>query len=45
MILIEADSLAPDAEIGYRFTPGLEPIRGEKRQVQIGPSGPASEGA
>ena len=40
MILVEADVLAPCAEIGYRFTPGSEPVRGEKRQVHIDPHGP-----
>jgi len=33
MILAEGDALPADSEIGYRFTPGLEPIRGEKRSV------------
>lgn len=44
LILVEAGALAPDAEVGYRFTPGSEPVRGEKRQVHIGPNGPTSEG-
>jgi len=31
LILAEGDALLPEAEIGYRFTPGSEPIPGEKR--------------
>src|SRR5262249_43450121 len=37
MILVEDDSLPADSEIGYRFTPGLGPIRGEKRAVATAP--------
>jgi hypothetical protein len=33
MILAEGGTLPTGAEIGYRFTPGSEPIRGEKRPV------------
>jgi len=33
MILVEGDALEPRQEVGYRFTPGQEPIRGEKRPV------------
>lgn len=33
MILVENDALPASAEIGYRFTPGNAPIRGEKRQL------------
>jgi len=35
MILVENDALLPEAEIGYRFTPGSEPIRGEKRRTEL----------
>lgn len=31
MILVEGDALGPGEEIGYRFTPGELPIRGERR--------------
>lgn len=33
LILVEGDSLGPSQEIGYRFTPGQVPIRGERRPV------------
>jgi hypothetical protein len=33
MILVENDSLPPESEIAYRFTPGSKPLRGEKRKV------------
>lgn len=38
-ILVEDDALARGAEIGYRFTPGLEPIPGEKRPIGSVPQG------
>jgi hypothetical protein len=31
LILVEGDVLAPEAEVAYRFTPGTEPMPGEKR--------------
>jgi hypothetical protein len=40
MILAENDALEAGEEIGFRFTPGREPIPGEKRAVE-----PASDGA
>jgi hypothetical protein len=33
MILADGVTLPADAEVGYRFTPGLEPVRGEKRPI------------
>jgi hypothetical protein len=39
MILAENDALPSGAEIGYRFTPGSKPIRGEKRPIRGGPEG------
>jgi hypothetical protein len=35
-ILVENDALPSRAEIGYRFTAGLEPIPGEKRPIESG---------
>jgi hypothetical protein len=32
-ILAENEVLPPDKEVGYRFTPGEAPIRGEKRRI------------
>jgi hypothetical protein len=34
MILVENDALEAAAEVGHRFTPGSEPILGEKRAVE-----------
>lgn len=45
LILAEGDALPPDAEIGYRFTPGSEPIPGEKRpRMDLPPSNSPSGG-
>lgn len=44
-ILVESDALPSEAEIGYRFTPGSEPIPGEKRPIKIVPPGTAPSGA
>ena len=37
LILAESDALPTGAEIGYRFTPGSEPIPGEKRPRAVLP--------
>ena len=45
MILVEDNALPAHAEVGYRFTPGTAPVRGEKRSLEYrtGQSGdPAS---
>jgi hypothetical protein len=43
MIIVESDALSAGSEIGYRFTPGSAPSRGEKRRIQFGTAGPPSE--
>lgn len=44
MILAENDALPSSAEIGYRFTPGSEPIPGEKRPIRAVPTGSLQDG-
>jgi hypothetical protein len=44
LILAEADALPTGAEIGYRFTPGSEPIPGEKRPRADLPQGSSPDG-
>jgi hypothetical protein len=41
MILAEVESLSPAEEIGFRFTPGSAPIRGERRRTDTEPSSAA----